>query len=62
MPSGWAWGAAMVTGLGEELAASAVGRGRLRVSHADREQVIETLKVAFVQGMLDTDEIGRAHV
>ena len=46
----------MVTGPGDELAASAAGRGRLRVSHADREQVIGTLKAAFVQGMLAKDE------
>ena len=37
----------MVTGPGDELTASAVGRGRLRVSHADREQVIDALKAAF---------------
>ncbi len=46
----------MVTGPGDELAASAAGRGRLRVSHAEREQVIGTLKGAFVQGMLAKDE------
>ena len=46
----------MVTGPGDELAAAAAGRGRLRVSHADREQVIDTLKAAFVQGMLAKDE------
>ena len=46
----------MVTGPGDELAASAAGRGRLRASHADREQVIGTLKAAFVQGMLAKDE------
>ena len=28
----------------------------MRASHADREQVIETLKAAFVQGRLDRDE------
>ena len=32
------------------------GRGRLRASHADREQVIGTLKAAFVQGRLEKDE------
>ena len=32
--------------------------GRLRASHADREQVIGTLKAAFVQGMLTRDEFG----
>ncbi len=31
-------------------------RGHLRASHADREQVIDTLKAAFVQGMLAKDE------
>jgi hypothetical protein len=46
----------MVTGPGDELAAAAAGRGRLRVSHADREQVIGTLKDAFVQGRLAKDE------
>ena len=46
----------MVTGPGDELAASAAGRERLRASHADREQVIDILKVAFVQGMLAKDE------
>ena len=39
-----------------EIAAGAGGRGHLRASHADRERVISTLKVAFVQGMLDRDE------
>ena len=46
----------MVTGPGDELAAAAAGRGRMRASHADREQVIDTLKAAFVQGMLAKDE------
>ena len=46
----------MVTGPGDELAASAAGRARLRVSHAEREQVIGTLKAAFVRGMLAKDE------
>jgi len=31
--------------------------GHLRASHADREQVIGTLKVAFVQGRLTRDEL-----
>ena len=39
---------------GEEIAAGA--GGRLRASHADREQVIEALKAAFVQGRLDRNE------
>jgi len=46
----------MVTGPGDELAASAAGLGRLRASHADREQAIGTLKAAFVQGRLAKDE------
>ena len=41
---------------GDEIAAGAGGHGRLRASHADREQVIGTLKAAFVQGMLAKDE------
>jgi Domain of unknown function (DUF1707) len=39
-----------------EIAAGAEGRDHLRASHADREQVIGTLKAAFVQGMLAKDE------
>ena len=45
-----------MAGPGDGKAASAVGRGHLRASHADREQVIGTLKAAFVQGRLDKDE------
>jgi Domain of unknown function (DUF1707) len=40
---------------GDEIAAAA-GRGHLRASHADREQVIDTLKTSFVQGRLTQDE------
>lgn len=36
---------------------AAVGLGRFRASDADREQVIEGLKVAFVQGRLTKDEL-----
>jgi hypothetical protein len=32
------------------------GRGHLRASHADRNHVIDTLKAAFVLGMLARDE------
>ena len=32
------------------------GRGRIRAGHADREQVIEALKTAFVVGRLTKDE------
>jgi hypothetical protein len=35
---------------------AAAGRGDLRVSRADREQVIGVLKAAFVQGMLAKEE------
>jgi hypothetical protein len=35
----------------------AAGRGRLRASHADREQVIDMLKTAFADGRLDKDEL-----
>jgi hypothetical protein len=45
-----------MTGPGDEVAAGAGGHGRLRAAHADREQVIGTLKAAFVQGMLAKDE------
>lgn len=41
---------------GDEIAAAAAGRGHLRTSHADREQVIDTLKAAFVQSRLTKDE------
>ena len=41
-----------------EIAATADGTGgHLRVSHADREQVVGTLKTAFVQGRLAEDEL-----
>jgi len=33
------------------------GRGRMRASDADREQVIDTLKAAFVQGLLTREEL-----
>ena len=53
-----------MAGPGDEIAAGGGGRGRLRASHADREQVIEVLKAAFVQGRLDRGEfdlrVGRA--
>jgi hypothetical protein len=38
----------------DEMAAG--GRGRMRVSHADREQVVDLLKAAFVQERLAKDE------
>jgi len=42
---------------GDHKAAAAGGRGRLRASHADREQAIEALKDAFAQGRLTADEL-----
>ena len=45
-----------MAGPGDETAGGARGRGRLRASHADREQAIEVLKAAFVQGRLTKDE------
>ena len=54
-----------MAGPGDEIAAAeGWGRGELRASHADREQVIEVLKAAFVQERLAKDEfdlrVGRA--
>jgi hypothetical protein len=46
--------APVTTGPGDDKTA---GRGRLRASHADREEVIGTLKAAFVQGRLTKDEL-----
>ena len=40
----------------DQRAVAASGRGRLRASHADREQVIDILKAAFVQGRVTKDE------
>jgi Domain of unknown function (DUF1707) len=45
-----------MAGPGDGMAAGAGGRGHLRASHADREQVIGTLKAAFVHGRLAKDE------
>jgi Domain of unknown function (DUF1707) len=45
-----------MAGPGDERAAAVVGRGHLRASDADREQMIDALKVAFVQGRLTMDE------
>jgi hypothetical protein len=53
-----------MAGPGDEIAAGAGGQGRLRASRADREQVVEVLKAAFVEERLDRDEfelrVGRA--
>jgi len=45
-----------MAGPGDEITASAEGRGHLRASHADREQAVSLLKAAFVQGRLAKDE------
>jgi hypothetical protein len=42
---------------GDQIAAAAEGRGRLRASHAGREQVIAPLKAAYVQGRLAKHEL-----
>jgi hypothetical protein len=42
---------------GDGFASGAAGRGHLRASHADREQVIGMLKAAYVQGRLAKDEL-----
>jgi len=44
----------VTTGPAEE---RAVPPGRMRASHADRDQVISALKTAFVQGRLAKDEL-----
>lgn len=46
----------MTAGPGDWTPTGRVGRGRLRVSHFDREHVVEVLKAAFVQGRLTKDE------
>jgi hypothetical protein len=46
-----------MAGPGDEMAAGAAGRGPMRASDADREQVIEALKDAFVHGRLTKDEL-----
>lgn len=48
-----------MTGPGDQMAAGTPGYGRLRASHADREQVIGVLKDAFVQGLLGKNEFDR---
>ena len=45
----------MLAGLDDEAAATP-GRGRLRAGHADREQVVGSLKIAYVEGRLTEDE------
>jgi hypothetical protein len=38
------------------MTAAEAGRGHVRTSHADREQAVEVLKAAFVEGRLTKDE------
>jgi Domain of unknown function (DUF1707) len=45
-----------MVGPGDDKAAAAAGRGRMRASHTDREQMIDALKAAFVQDRLTKDE------
>jgi hypothetical protein len=42
---------------GDHGAAGATDHGQLRASDADREQVIDTLKMAFVEGRLTRDQL-----
>jgi hypothetical protein len=55
-----------MTGPRNEMATVWGSRGHMRASHADREQVIDVLKAAFVQGRLAKDvfelRVGRALV
>jgi Domain of unknown function (DUF1707) len=46
-----------MAGPGDEMAAGAASRRPMRSSYADREQVIEALKDAFVLGRLTKDEL-----
>ena len=46
-----------MTGPGDEVRTPAAGSGRMRASNAEREQVIDTLKAAFVDGRLTKDEL-----
>jgi Domain of unknown function (DUF1707) len=46
-----------MAGPGSEGTADHANRARLRVSDADREQTVEVLKVAFVQGRVTQDEL-----
>lgn len=47
----------MAIGPWDPMTAAWTARGRMRASDADREQVIDTLKAAFVQGWLTKDEL-----
>jgi Domain of unknown function (DUF1707) len=45
-----------MVGPGDEIPARAGSDGHLRASHADREHVIDTLKAAYVYGLVTKDE------
>ncbi len=47
----------MAIGPWDPMTAAWTARGRMRASDADREQVIDTLKAAFVRGLLTRDEL-----
>jgi uncharacterized protein DUF1707 len=47
----------VATGPAGQTVAARDGYGRMRTSRADREQAIETLKEAYVQGRLTKDEL-----
>ena len=47
----------MTAGPWDPRAAGAPNHGRLRASDADRDQVIDALKAAFVQGRITKDEL-----
>jgi hypothetical protein len=51
------WGRRLMTAGLCGRGAADVGRGHMRASHADREQVIGILQAAFVQGRLTKDEL-----
>jgi Domain of unknown function (DUF1707) len=42
---------------GDQMASGTMGRGHVRASDADREQLIDTLKDAFALGQLTRDEL-----
>jgi DUF1707 SHOCT-like domain len=47
----------VTTGPGDRTAPGAAAHGRFLASHTDREQVVDTLKAAFVEGRLTKDEL-----
>ena len=47
----------MATGLGDQMAAPSDGQAACGHHAPDREQAIDTLKAAFVQGRLTRDEL-----